>query len=113
MIIPILCNVKTEHSYFIDQIYGQEDYNGLFISPRQKALNFRHRMSNPDCFSDWHVAGDPTLIIIRSGVIRIGLRDGNYRDFGAGDVFIAQDKRVDNTGFDNSIHGHTAQVIGD
>jgi hypothetical protein len=90
--IPMLCNVETVASYFIEQQHCLDDYNGLFISPRQSALNFRHRMSEPSYFSDWHVSGDATLILIRSGVLRIGLRDNSYRDFAAGDVFIAQDK---------------------
>jgi hypothetical protein len=111
--VPILCNVKTPHSYFIDQQYHLADYNGLFISPRQEALNFRHRISEPGYFSNWHMAGDPTLIIIRSGMLRSGLRDASYRDFTAGDVFIAQDKLADNMDFDSQVHGHTARVIGD
>ena len=111
--IPILCNEKTQRSYFVEQQYSLDDYNGLFISPRQQALNFRHRMSEPGYYSDWHMAGDPTLIVIRSGILRIGLRDESYRDFTAGNVFIAQDKLTDNTSFDSGTHGHTAQVIGD
>ena len=113
LIVPMLCNIDTEHSYFIDQEYSLDDYNGLFISPRQSALNFRHRMSEPGYFSDWHVAGDPTLLLIRSGTLRIGLRDGSFRDFVAGDAFIAQDRLLANTPFDNQVHGHTAQVIGE
>lgn len=112
LIVPVLCNIETQSSYFEDQVYSLDDYNGLFISSRQEALNFRHRMSEPGYFSDWHVAGDPTLLIIRSGILRIGLRDGSYRDFCAGDVFIAQDKVLDATLFDKQVHGHTAQVIG-
>lgn len=111
--VPILCNVQTESSYFVDQQYSLEDYNGLFISARQQALNFRHRMSEPGYYSNWHVAGDPTLIIVRAGVLRIGLRDGSFRDFDAGDLFIAEDKLPDKVKFDNHIHGHTAQVVGD
>jgi hypothetical protein len=113
LIIPILCNVKIQRSYFIDQQYSLEDYNGMFISTRQKALNFRHRISEPGYFSNWHVAGDPTLIVVRCGILRIGLRDASYRDFGAGDAFVAQDKLADNMDFNVNIHGHTAQVIGD
>lgn len=111
--VPILCNEKQDLSYFIDQQYSLEEYNGLIISPRQDALNFRHRMSEPGYFSDWHVAGDPTLIIIRSGILRVGLRDNGYRDFSAGDAFIAQDRLDNNATFDELIHGHTAQVIGE
>lgn len=111
--VPILCNEKQDFSYFIDQQYSLDDYNGLLISPRQDALNFRHRMSEPGYFSDWHVAGDPTLIIIRSGILRIGLRGNNFRYFSAGDVFIARDKLENDTTFDKHIHGHTAQVVGE
>jgi len=111
--VPILGNEKHDHSYFIEQHYSLEDYNGLIISPRQDALNFRHRMSEPGYFSDWHVAGDPTLIIIRSGILRIGLRDNSHMDFVAGDAFIAQDRLDNNTTFDKQVHGHTAQVVGE
>lgn len=113
ILVPVLCNIKTEQSYFVDQTYSLEDYNGLFISPRQQALNFRHRMSEPGYVSDWHVAGDPTLLLIRTGTLRIGLRDGSFRDFVAGDAFIAQDRLLENTPFDDEVHGHTAQVIGE
>jgi len=113
IIVPVLCNADTGYSAFTDQPHTLEDYNGLFISPRINALNFRHRVSQPGYFSSWHVAGDPTLIIIRAGTLRIGLRDGSYRDFTAGDIFIAQDKLPENAAFDNQVHGHTAQLIGE
>ncbi|MEO9273823.1 hypothetical protein ABFY09_03105 [Marinomonas sp. 5E14-1] len=104
---------KTGASVFTDKGYSLEDYNGLFITDRINALNFRHRMSQPGYFSSWHVAGDPTLIIVRSGTLRITLRNGDYRDFAAGDMFIAQDYLQDNEIFDDDIHGHTAELIGD
>jgi purine-nucleoside phosphorylase len=59
------------------------------------------------------VAGDPALVFIRSGILRIGLRGDSYHDLCAGDVLIAQDMLPANTFFNNNIHGHTAQVIGD
>ena len=61
--ILMLFNVKTIKSYFIDQLYCFDDQNGLFILPRQSVLNFLHRMSKLGCASDWHVAGDVTLIL--------------------------------------------------
>lgn len=103
---------ETGFSFFSDAQYSLEDYNGLFITDRMDALNFRHRISEPGYRSSWHVAGDPTLIIVRSGILRIGLRDGDYRDFTAGDMFIAQDKLQINEEFDDLIHGHTAELIG-
>lgn len=85
----------------------------MFITDRIDALNFRHRASEPGYFSSWHVAGDPTLIIIRSGILRMTLRNGEYRDFKAGDLFIAQDHLQVGEVFDEKYHGHTAELIGD
>jgi len=103
---------KTGYSTFHETHYSVEDYNGLFITDRINALNFRHRVSEPGYFSSWHVAGDPTLIIVRTGILRITLRNGDYRDFMAGDMFIAQDYLQVNETFDHEIHGHTAELIG-
>lgn len=103
---------KTGYSTFHETHYSVEDYNGLFITDRINALNFRHRVSEPGYFSSWHVAGDPTLIIVRTGILRITLRNGDYRDFMAGDMFIAQDYLQVNEAFDQEIHGHTAELIG-
>ena len=110
--IPVLYNDAKGYSVFTEQSYSMEDYNGLFITQRLDALNFRHRMSEAGYSSDWHVAGDPTLIIIRSGILRIGLRDKSHRDFAAGDLFIAQDKLPGDAIFNDHIHGHRADVIG-
>lgn len=104
---------KTGYSVFSDVQYTVEDYNGLFITDRMDALNFRHRVSEPGYFSSWHVAGDPTLIIIRSGILRITLRNGDHRDFTAGDLFVAQDRLQVNEVFDQNIHGHSAKLVGD
>lgn len=103
----------TGYSVFNDIEYSIEDYNGLFITDRIEAQNFRHRMSEPGYFSTWHVAGDATLIIVRSGTLRMTLRNGDYRDFSAGDMFVAQDYLQNNETFNNEVHGHTAELIGD
>jgi len=102
----------TGYSVFTEQVLSLSDYNGLFITPRIDALNFRHRLSKPDYVSDWHVAGDPTLIIIRTGTLRLTLRNGEYKDFSAGDMFIAEDRLQAEEVFDENIHGHRATVIG-
>ena len=113
LVSPMMSSGKTGYSVFNDVQYTVEDYNGLFITERMTALNFRHRVSEPGYVSSWHVAGDPTLIIIRSGILRITLRNGEHRDFIAGDLFIAQDRLQKNEAFDPEIHGHTAELIGD
>lgn len=87
--IPVLSNEAGGYSSFEESSFSLDDINGMYISARLDALNFRHRMSEPGYFSDWHLAGDPTLITIRSGTLGIGLRDGSHKDFSAGDLFIA------------------------
>lgn len=110
---PILETGETGTSIFSEIQFSLEDYNGLFITQRQEALNFRYRVSEPGYFSAWHVAGDRTLIIIRSGTLRITLRDGEYRDFTAGDLFIADDRLQKDEVFNNAVHGHSAELIGE
>ncbi len=111
--IPVIENPQGGFSCFAEDEHSLDEFSGMFISPRQGALNFRHRSSEPGYFSSWHVAGDPTLIIIRQGTLRLSLRSGEYRDFSVGDQFIARDFLASNTHFDDAVHGHTAEVLGD
>jgi len=111
--ITVLENSDNGASFFGKALYHLDDFGGMMISPRQEALNFRHRASAPGYASDWHVAGDPTLIVIRQGVLRLILRDGEWRDFGPGEQFIAKDFLEEGVVFDDSLHGHRAEVLGD
>lgn len=86
---------------------------GMHLTERFDALNLRFRESLPGYRSDWHVAGDPTLIIVQRGCLRIYLRDGSFSDFSAGECFIAQDYLPEGIDFDDAVHGHRAEVIGD
>lgn len=83
------------------------------LSEQITALNFRLRSSGTDYESGFHVAGDPTLLIILQGAFRAMLRNGECRDFSAGDCFIAEDYIADGVEFSNVIHGHKGQVVGE
>ncbi len=85
---------------------------GMLLTERIDAQNFRLRESSPGYCSAWHVAGDPTLIAIQQGVLRIILRDGSHRDFQSGDILIAQDHLPEGVLFDPGQHGHKAEVLG-
>ena len=104
-----------------------EDYSSIFtetnisqhelgserwLSEQQASVNFRYRSSPAGYESDWHVAGDPTLIIICTGSVELELRDGLKRQFSAGEKFIARDFLPKDMEFDSSRHGHRARVIG-
>ena len=82
------------------------------LSQQQQAVNFRLRTSDNSYESDWHVAGDPTLLVILKGVVEIELRNGKTKAFAKGDMFVAEDYLKDPQGFSDT-HGHKARVISD
>jgi quercetin dioxygenase-like cupin family protein len=58
----------------------------------------------PGTFLDWHPAPRRQIVIILSGRLEHGFRDGSMHTFGPGDVRVL----VDTTG-----EGHTTRVLGD
>ena len=113
MKITTISNEGNGPSYFYSrdiELYGSPERK---LSEQQPAVNYRLRSSESSYSSDWHVAGDPTLLIILSGSVKIILRNGDSQEFFAGDLFIAEDYLADQVQFDDSIHGHRAEVTGD
>jgi hypothetical protein len=100
-------------SYFNEITFKKNDRNGMLLSDRILGQYFRLRESLPGYSTDWHLSGDPTLIIIQKGILRISLQNGIYKDFKSGDMFIAADNLPENIVFDPNIHGHRAEVFGD
>jgi len=83
------------------------DNNGneaSFFSNREFTLN-----GSPERFLS---AGDPTLILVLTGILRIELRSGKYQDFTAGEMFIANDYLTADVEFNETLHGHRAEVVG-
>ncbi len=87
--------------------------NGMFLTDQIGAKNFRIRESIAGYKTNWHMAGDPTLIVILQGCLRIILQNGEYKDFVAGDMFVAEDNLPMGILFDEKIHGHKAEVMGE
>lgn len=81
------------------------------LSSQQSALNFRLRSSDSSYASGWHVAGDPTLLVILKGAVEIELRNGEAKVFRAGDMFVAEDYLRSAETF-SDVHGHRARVVG-
>ena len=110
--LPTLITGDDGRTIWSQRNWPIEARGGMQLSPRIDCSSLRLRSSEPGYTADWHVAGDPTLIIIRSGVLRLILLDGSSRDFGSGDAFIAADKVPAGQDFDGTIHGHRAEVVG-
>ena len=113
MIIPCVVNNGKDISTFSTREITLNGEPFRMLSDQQNCINFRLRHSASNYSSDWHVAGDSTLLVILTGTIRIELRNGNTKDFSAGELFIAEDFLLPNVDFDNAIHGHRAEAVGD
>ncbi len=99
-------------SIFTKRNYEKSERAGMMLSEQITAKNFRLRESKVGYKTKWHLAGDPTLILVQKGTLRITLRDNQFIDFTAGDMFIAADSLQDNIAFNSNIHGHIAEVTG-
>ena len=110
--IPSISNDGVGLSVFSSQEIDLHGDSQRMLSDQQSAVNFRFRESDASYASDWHVAGDPTLLIVLTGTVRIVLRNGNTQSFSAGDKFIAKDYLLPSCSFDDSCHGHRAEVVG-
>ena len=108
----MLITDASGRSVWAEKNWPEQVRAGMQLSPRIGCSSLRLRRSEPGYRADWHVAGDAVLIVVRSGVLRIGLHDGTTRDFGAGDAFIAADAVPEDKALDASVHGHTAEVVG-
>lgn len=97
---------------FEEEAFPQHTRGGMILTERIEAQNLRLRESAPGYQTDWHVAGDPTLIIIQQGSLRICLQNGDFRDFSKGEAFIAKDYLPAHINFDPAVHGHKAEVRG-
>ncbi|MFT6388176.1 MAG: hypothetical protein ACJAUP_001552 [Cellvibrionaceae bacterium] len=101
------------NTIFSEKITALSPRGGMNITDQLLTLSCRLRTSPVDYRSDWHLAGDPTLIMIQQSTLRVILHDGSFKDFSAGEFFIAQDKLPEGIIFDPHQHGHRAEVVGE
>lgn len=113
--IPWLITVRDAdgRSMWGEILNPTEVRGGMLLSTRYDCTSLRLRESKPGYRADWHVAGETVLIVVQQGVLRIGVHEGEPRDFGPGDAFIADDRVPHGETFDPDRHGHTAEVVGE
>lgn len=109
--ITCVTNDNNGPSYFAEKAVALNGNNQRMLSEQISAVNFRLRSSDQTYASDWHVAGDPTLLIVLSGCVQIELRNGDTKKFTAGQMFIAEDFLNKDYSF-NDKNGHRARVLG-
>lgn len=74
---------------------------------------FQLRHSPPGVSSDFHCTTTAQWLVVLSGEMEIGLRDGCARTFKAGEHFFSNDLLPNGVTFDNAVHGHRSRVVGD
>jgi mannose-6-phosphate isomerase class I len=111
-IVSTISTNENGISVFSETDFEVHQRGGMFLTEQIASKNFRIRKSDVGYETDFHLSGDPTLIIILKGTLKIELQNGEFKTFSAGNSFIAKDNLPDNIIFDNKIHGHKASVIG-
>lgn len=110
--VPTITNDGQGGSYFSEREIALNGDISRQLSDQIAAVNFRLRRSE-NYQAGFHVAGDPTLLVVLSGTMRISLPSGAYRDFTQGDMYIAEDYLAAGVEFQAGLHGHSAKTIGD
>jgi len=74
---------------------------------------FQVRHSPPGVSSDFHCTRTAQWLVVLSGEMEIGLRDGTSRIFKAGEHFFSNDTLPEGATFDANVHGHRSCIVGD
>ena len=77
------------------------------------AQGYQLRFSPVGFRSQFHVTGKPQWVFILSGQMEIGLQDGTYRLFKAGEHFYSADTLPEGASFDPAVHGHWSRQVGE
>lgn len=77
------------------------------------SAGFQLRHSPPGVSSAFHCTTTAQWLVVLSGEMEIGLRDGSARIFKAGDHFFSNDVLPPGATFDDAVHGHRSRVVGD
>ncbi len=110
--VPSITSDGYGASYFSHREFELRGDQHRCLSEQIPALNFRLRTSPVGYVSEFHVAGDPTLLIILRGAFVVRLRSGDERVYSAGEMFVAEDFIAREVAQDDEVHGHQGLVTG-
>jgi hypothetical protein len=82
------------------------------LTPLAAASGWQLRRSPAHFKSDFHCTTDPQWLVVLTGSMEIGLRDGSTRVFGAGQFFYSNDTQPAGKPFDPQRHGHRSRAMG-
>ena len=82
------------------------------LSRLQASDGYQLRHSPVGFRSQFHCTITPQWVVILSGQMEIGLRDGSSRVFGPGEHFYSDDRVPPGASFDPEVHGHWSRQVG-
>lgn len=83
------------------------------LSPLLPATACQLRQSPVGFRSEFHCTGDAQWLFVLQGCMEIGLQDGSWRAFRAGQHFYSADTLPEGATFDPAVHGHRSRQVGD
>lgn len=83
------------------------------LSPLLPATACQLRQSPVGFRSEFHCTGDAQWLFVLQGCMEIGLQDGSWRAFRAGQHFYSADTLPEGATFDPTVHGHRSRQVGD
>lgn|GEM_PF-284945 len=110
--VSVLTIDRNNRTVFGSIQFAQFELNNRLLTDRITTSSLRFRQSASSYQSDFHVAGDPTLIVILQGALQIALQSGATATFQQGECFIAADFLPKGVAFNANEHGHSAKVVG-
>jgi carbohydrate kinase (thermoresistant glucokinase family) len=96
-----------------ERIAFSEGTPQAMLSPLFDSGGYQLRHSPVGFRSSFHCTGTPQWVFILSGQMEIGLQDGSWRLFKAGEHFFSADTLPEGAAFDASVHGHCSRQVGD
>ena len=83
------------------------------LSEVTTASGFQFRQSPPKILNPWHCTSRESSqwVVVTSGLMRVGLRDGSFEDFATGEMFLSMDIQPSDIFEDHN--GHTSQAAGE
>jgi hypothetical protein len=94
------------------QVALTEGSPAAMLSALMPSGGLQLRMSPVGFRSQFHCTTTPQWVFVLSGVMEIGLQDGNSRTFAAGDHFYSIDTVPAGATFDPKVHGHWSRQVG-
>ena len=110
--LPILYTSESGQALFHDACVALESINEMLnLSTVLQATGFQLRKSPQGMQKGFHCTErkDCQMVLVLTGIMQIGLRNGTSRSFNPGEYFLSMDFLPEGQAFDDTLHGHSTK----